>query len=337
MTNQNSQSLAFSKPDHVNYKINPITLPSIKSISQTQQVLSGNPNNYHTTTLNNNPSGNNNSKQTLLPANPTSSQRHLRSKTMNIQNVSGPTSGGYDDHRAQTPLKDEYEHQVLELLKYGEKSHQTSKTLETSLLADFILNPIQKEKRVMTEVEFSYSKAIRRIQIQNYTEAVKCCKETLQLDQKNFECIYNLAVLYDVLHRPELATKWFSLAFRLRQDDERVAFGLSLSLFKCQKYEKAIDYITEIVEKAHELCLEEAFHSKNFVYLRALCNRRLHRNPEAERDYKLFIQLCCPSSFELLKKLMFTFLFKKLRGLEVQFDLVRVFLFSKVYRPEKIK
>ena len=74
------------------------------------------------------------------------------------------------------------------------------------------------------------------------------------------------------------------------------------------------------MERILRLSKEDMVPKKKIIYLRALCNKVNFTYQKASEDYKMFIQLCQPKNYELLKNLMFTYIFKKKRNLETVFE-----------------
>ncbi|KAL4431885.1 hypothetical protein ABPG74_012697 [Tetrahymena malaccensis] len=169
------------------------------------------------------------------------------------------------------------------------------------------------EKNLMTEVEFSFWKAVRRIQKNSHMQAVQCLKETLLYDKLHGKSIFNLGCLYEYLGQYETSKKWFDVALKLNENPNQAKYGLAICNYKLGNYESCFENIDQVIR-----CSSEP--SQEHLYLRAVCNKKLEKLESAANDYQQFIEYTCPSNFNMLMHLMFAMIFKNKRDLNVKVE-----------------
>ena len=64
----------------------------------------------------------------------------------------------------------------------------------------------------MSDIEFTFWKAVRRIQKESYIKGIACLKEALGYDKLHLKSIFNLGCLYERLGMYDLSMKWFEIA-----------------------------------------------------------------------------------------------------------------------------
>lgn len=167
----------------------------------------------------------------------------------------------------------------------------------------------------MSDVEFSFWKAIRRIAKKSYIQGITCLKETLNYNKLHLKSIFNLGCLYEYIGMYETSKKWFDIAAKFNNNEfaTQIQYGFAICNYHLNNFEVCYDHINSVISSIEEPKGE-------YLYLRAICLKKMERLDEAANDYKQFIQYTCPSNFNMLMHLMFAMIFRNKRDLEVKVE-----------------
>lgn len=134
----------------------------------------------------------------------------------------------------------------------------------------------------MTEVEFSFWKSVRRIQKKSYIQAIACLKETLGNNKLHIKSIFNLGCLYEYIGMYETSKKWFEIAskFNSPEFNSKIQYGFAICSYHLSHFEVCYDHINSVISSS----IEEP--KGEYLYLRAICLKKMERLDEAANDYK---------------------------------------------------
>lgn len=133
---------------------------------------------------------------------------------------------------------------------------------------------------------FWYWKGWHNIKSGNYLNAIECFKQTLLNDESNFQALFIIACIYELLGFYQTAKDWFSVCLQRKKYNKKVYFSLALCSFKIRDYEKAKNYISFILKNNDKLKL-----SNEILYLNIMNLTKYHGSrPIIIEEYQYFLK-----------------------------------------------
>ncbi len=123
-----------------------------------------------------------------------------------------------------------------------------------------------------------------------------CYVQSIRIQQLNPLSIHNLACIYEMQQRFDLAVKWFDIAIQIDPQNLQIIdsyFGLALTYFKCGYSMKAIEKLDIAISmlNGREIQERSMFEKFYFRYLRAIFHKVSNNFKASIADYESLVKV----------------------------------------------
>eukprot|EP00347_Sterkiella_histriomuscorum_P001557 403371576 len=136
--------------------------------------------------------------------------------------------------------------------------------------------------QVFKDSDYWLSKGYTMQQTEGIEVALDYYKHGIRVNRQDHSCVYNLACVYSNLNKNQNSRKWFNLCIKIAPQLADSYFGSAISSFKLKDYQEALNTLMRKPISTKSIFVTD----DEFVYLKALCNKKLRNYSESENQYK---------------------------------------------------